>query len=279
MRRNALVLLTVGVLAGCGASEQKETAPVSFAFPTPPAGAPPAVDVSAELSRGLVSAEPPPPATQECVGGVEQRLGSRRVAFAAVARGRTTAFEEPGGRVVEVFERLNVNGYPTVFGVLSVVRNARCEPIWYRVQLPIRPNGAQGYVRAAKVELNRVRTRIEIDLSERRLDFLRNGRLVWRLSTAVGTASTPTPTGRYYVNQRLVAPDPSGPWGPAALGISAYSPVLLHWVQGGPIGIHGTNNPASIGLAASNGCLRLQNDDLERLYARTPAGTPVVIRA
>jgi L,D-transpeptidase catalytic domain len=279
MRRIAVVLLVAGLLAGCGGAEQERAAPALFTFPTPPAGAPPPVDPVAELATGLVRADLPPPSAPACTNGVEERLGSRQVAFAGVARGRTTVFAKPGGRSVEVFERLNVNGYPTVFGVLAVVRNKRCEPIWYRVQLPIRPNGAQGYVRAGKVELNRVRTRIEVDLSERRLDFLRDGRLVWTLTTAIGSDSTPTPTGRYYVNQRLVAPDPSGPWGPAALGISAYSPVLIHWAQGGPIAIHGTNNPASIGQAASNGCLRLANDDLERLYERTSAGTPVVIRA
>jgi hypothetical protein len=279
MRRTVVVLLVAGLLAGCGGAGRDEATPAPFAFPTPPAAAPPPVDPLAELTAGLVPADPPSSSARTCRNGVEERLGSREVAFAVVALGRTTAFAKPGGRSVEVFERLNVNGYPTVFGVLAVVRNKRCEPIWYRVQLPIRPNGAQGYVRAGKVELNRVRTRIEVDLSERRLDFLRDGRLVWTLTTAVGSDSTPTPTGRYYVNQRLVAPDPSGPWGPSALGISAYSPVLIHWAQGGPIGIHGTNNPGSIGRAASNGCLRLLNDDLERLYERTPAGTPVVIRA
>ena len=207
------------------------------------------------------------------------RLGGMRAAFAAVAEGRTTAYARPGGRRLETFGRLNVNRYPTVFGVVGVVRDADCRPRWYRVQLPIRPNGSVGYVRARDVELVRVRTRIEVDLSERRLELYRDGRLVERLTTAIGTPSTPTPTGRYYVNQRLVPGDPNGPWGPAALGISAYSPVLRNWAQGGPIAIHGTNNPASIGHAASNGCLRLHNGDLRRVWEQTPAGTPVVIQA
>jgi lipoprotein-anchoring transpeptidase ErfK/SrfK len=55
--------------------------------------------------------------------------------------------------------------------------------------------------------------------------------------------------------------------------------VLIHWPQGGPIAIHGTNNPDSIGKAASNGCLRLPNRQLIRLFEQTPAGTPVVIKA
>jgi lipoprotein-anchoring transpeptidase ErfK/SrfK len=95
----------------------------------------------------------------------------------------------------------------------------------------------------------------------------------------VGAEITPTPTGDYYVNQRLTAPDPWGPFGPAALGISAFSPVLQDWVQGGPIAIHGTNDPSSIGAAASHGCIRVRNDILERIFRATLAGTPVAIRA
>jgi len=97
-------------------------------------------------------------------------------------------------------------------------------------------------------------------------------------TVAVGAAATPTPTGRYYVNQRLVPEDTSGPFGPGAIGISAFSEVLTGWAQGGPIAIHGTNEPWSIGHAASNGCIRVQNPVLERLFRSTPAGTPVLIR-
>ena len=63
-----------------------------------------------------------------------------------------------------------------------------------------------------------------------------------------------------------------------AIGISAFSDVLTGWAQGGPIAIHGTNQPWSIGRAASNGCLRVRNAVLQRLFDATLAGTPVVIR-
>ena len=214
-----------------------------------------------------------------CRPGEERRVGTRRVAYAVVAKGRTEAFARPGGRLVHSFDRLNVNGVPTVFAVRTVVFDRTCNAAWYRVQLPLRPNGTTGYVRAAAVVLHRVRTRIEVDLSDRRIDFFRDGRRVLRTVAAIGARATPTPTGRYYVNQRLRSSDASGPFGPGALGISAFSPTLLRWAQGGPIAIHGTNEPWSIGKAASNGCLRVQNTTLERLFRSTPAGTPVVIRA
>jgi lipoprotein-anchoring transpeptidase ErfK/SrfK len=80
------------------------------------------------------------------------------------------------------------------------------------------------------------------------------------------------------VNQRIRVTDRSGPFGPAALGISAFSPVLTNWPQGGPVAIHGTNDPSSIGRAVSNGCLRVDNSALLQLFELTPAGTPVLIR-
>jgi len=174
---------------------------------------------------------------------------------------------------------MNENGFPTVFGVLAEIDGNRCRPAWYRVQLPLRPNGVTGYVRARDVSLGRVDTRVDVDLSQRRIDVYRNGRRIRRVTAAIGAPITPTPTGSYYVNQRLVAPDPWGPFGPAALGISAFSPVLQDWAQGGPIAIHGTNDPGSIGRAASHGCLRVDNAVLTWLFREIPAGTPVEIRA
>jgi lipoprotein-anchoring transpeptidase ErfK/SrfK len=80
------------------------------------------------------------------------------------------------------------------------------------------------------------------------------------------------------VNQRLIPTDPAGPLGPGAIGISAFSSVLTGWTQGGPIAIHGTNEPSSIGEAVSNGCIRLPNETLRRVFAMVLAGTPVLIR-
>ena len=80
------------------------------------------------------------------------------------------------------------------------------------------------------------------------------------------------------LRRRLVLADPTGPYGPAAVGISAFSPVLTGWPQGGPVAIHGTNEPWSIGHPVSNGCIRVRNPVLKRLFDAVPAGTPVLIR-
>jgi lipoprotein-anchoring transpeptidase ErfK/SrfK len=219
------------------------------------------------------------PARQSCTAGAHAALGTQRVAYAAVARGRTMAYRAPGRGAFVRFARENANGYPTVFSVVGKVVGPRCLATWFHVELPVRPNGATGWVRARDVQLQYVTTKIVVDVSARRLELYRGSRLVLRTRAAVGATGTPTPTGRYYVNQRLVPRDAGGPFGPAALGVSAFSDVLTGWAQGGPIGIHGTNEPWSIGRAVSNGCIRVPNAVMRRLFAAVPAGTPVLIRA
>ena len=135
-----------------------------------------------------------------------------------------------------------------------------------------------GWVAAARVTVGTVRTRIVVDLSRKQVTLYRDGREVLRATAAIGARATPTPTGRFYVNQRLIPADPNGPYGPGAVGISAFSDVLTGWTQGGPIAIHGTNAPWSIGKAVSNGCIRLPNETLRRVFSEALAGTPVLIR-
>lgn len=147
------------------------------------------------------------------------------------------------------------------------------------MQLPVRPNGATGYVAANAVKVRAVRTRLEIDLSRRRVSFFKDGRLVLATTAGIGAPQTPTPTGRYYVNQRLLAADPSGPFGPGGIGISGFSPVLIDWAQGGPIAIHGTNDPSSVGRSVTHGCIRIENRLLRRLLRATETGSPVNIHA
>ena len=141
----------------------------------------------------------------------------------------------------------------------------------------MRPNGVTGWVRASEVDVETVAARIEVDLSARRVTLFEDGRRVLSASAAIGSRATPTPTGTYYVNQRLIPTDPSGPFGPGAVGISAFSNVLTGWTQGGPIAIHGTNEPWSIGRNVSNGCIRISNATLKRMFDAVPAGTPVMI--
>jgi lipoprotein-anchoring transpeptidase ErfK/SrfK len=215
------------------------------------------------------------PRQRACAAGAFHRLGSNKVALAAVVRSR--AVVSRGGRVFASFGRLNLNHVPTIFSIRGARVDAHCRPRSYLVQIPKRPNGVTGWVPAGQVAVETVRTRIVVDLSEKRVTLYRRGKRVLSSTAAIGSSATPTPTGSFYVNQRLVPTDPSGPYGPGAIGISAFSNVLTGWTQGGPIAIHGTNEPWSIGHAVSNGCIRVRNPVLRRLFAETPAGTPVVV--
>ena len=231
----------------------------------------------AKLARARPTAAPTSPAaTSRCASAPVQPLRTRALAFAAVVRTQARVYASPDGRPLARYGPVNVNGVPTVFGVLS---RTDCGGRWLRVQLPSRPNGVRAWVRARDVQLIRVRTRIEVDLSARRVTLYRKGRELISTRAAIGASDTPTPTGSYYVNQRLVARNPSGPYGPAAIGVSAFSPVLQHWIQGGPIAIHGTNQPHLLGGAVSHGCIRIANSAITRMFRLALAGTPVVIRA
>jgi lipoprotein-anchoring transpeptidase ErfK/SrfK len=212
-----------------------------------------------------------------CAGGSVRPAAAERPVAVRVVRpviARTTPRGAPRAR----FGLRNANGVRTVFAVRATLVGADCAPRWFKVQLPIRPNGVTGWVRARDVRSFRVAAQVIVDLSDRRVVVERGGKVVLHTVAAIGNPATPTPTGRFYVNQRLWAGDPSGPWGPGGVGISAYSPVLVHWTQGGPIAIHGTNQPYLIGAAVSHGCIRVSNYALLRLMKLAPEGTPVVIR-
>jgi hypothetical protein len=237
-----------------------------------------AVVLAAGCGGGHRTGTVPAARVAKCAAGSVRQVGDDRVAWAAVAIRPTAAYREPGGRLISRFGLVNVNRFPTVFGVLAERVDARCRATWLRVELPLRPNGSTGWVRARDVDRAPVRARITVDLSERRVRVYEDGSLVLTSRAAIGSSATPTPLGRYYVNQRLVPADPGGPFGPGAVGISAFSPVLTGWAQGGPIALHGTNEPWSIGSAVSNGCIRLPNDVLRRLWKIAVAGTPVLIR-
>jgi lipoprotein-anchoring transpeptidase ErfK/SrfK len=204
------------------------------------------------------------------------------VAIAAFVTKQAVIRRAPDARspVVIRLRRLNRHGFREVLGVIGVHSNEACAAEWYHVGLSVLPNGTTGWVRSWAVKTYRVRSRIVVDISERRLSFFKSGKLAFETPVALGASATPTPLGRYFVNERYVLPDANGPFGPNVLGISAHSDALKDvWVENGPIGIHGTNAPQSIGQAASHGCVRIDNTVMRRLFPLAPAGTPVIVKA
>jgi lipoprotein-anchoring transpeptidase ErfK/SrfK len=275
VRRFLYASFTILALSGCGGEAQERQA-AADAGPTSAA--------VRDAVRPPAARPAPPPATvaattSACSPGSYRRLRTARATPAALPVRPVGTSRVPAGPVTARFGLRNVNGFPTVLGVLGARVRGDCSPAWYHVQLPVKPNGATGWVRAEHVQLATVRARVVVELAARRVTLFKDGRRVYSTRAAIGSRSTPTPTGTFYVNQRLVPGDPNGPFGPGAIGISAFSEVLTGWVQGGPVAIHGTNRPELIGRAVSNGCIRVSNDALRRLWRDAVAGTPVVVRA
>lgn len=107
---------------------------------------------------------------------------------------------------------------------------------------------------------------ISIDLITRRLSYFEGKRQVKLYPVGVGKAATPTPTGSYAVVVKLM--HPGGMLGTRWMGLS---------ISSGNYGIHGTNNPSSIGGYVSNGCVRMHNHHVEELFPMVSVGTPVEI--
>ena len=105
---------------------------------------------------------------------------------------------------------------------------------------------------------------IIVNIGAKRLTVYRNGILYREYIVATGKPETPTPVGVFEIVNKEI--DPGGPYGTRWLGLSAKG-----------YGIHGTNNPQSIGTAASNGCIRMYNEDIEALFDITSVGTVVRI--
>ncbi len=164
------------------------------------------------------------------------------------------------------------SGSPLVFQVLNE-RDG-----WVEVLLPVRPNGSKGWVLGSTVELTRNQYRIEVDTGAHRLTVFENGRVRMEVPVAIGTGATPTPLGEFYLTELLQPPDPTGPYGTYAYGLSGYSETLQSFNGGdGVIGLHGTNDPSSLGTDVSHGCIRLANETITELAKILPLGTPVVI--
>jgi len=109
-------------------------------------------------------------------------------------------------------------------------------------------------------------TYLVINTTQRQLHYYQGGKLPRTYPVAVGKPSTPTPAGHYQVINKLF--NPGGVLGTRWMGLS---------ISGGNYGIHGTNNPDSIGKAVSNGCIRMYNHHVETIFPEINIGTPVII--
>jgi lipoprotein-anchoring transpeptidase ErfK/SrfK len=139
-----------------------------------------------------------------------------------------------------------------------------------------RPSDAAEGARSADVTVTR---RVVVSIADRKLALLDNDRIVSIYPVAVGAPLSPSPVGRfsvinrvtnptYYKRGKVVKPGVRNPVGTRWIGLSAKG-----------YGIHGTDQPRSIGFAKSHGCIRLRNEDVERLFEQLRAGDIVELHA
>ena len=183
---------------------------------------------------------------------------------------RVTVYASLGGAVKLSLANPRPSGAPLTFLVLQSSNG------WLEVALPDRPNGSRGWISASQVTLHNLDYSLRVSTQQNTLSLYRSNALVSTYSVATGTGGTPTPHGAFYLTE-LLAPTNSG-YGPYAFGLSAFSAVLTSFGGGpGQIGLHGTDDAASIGKAVSHGCIRMSNVDITTLAKMLPLGTPITI--
>ena len=117
--------------------------------------------------------------------------------------------------------------------------------------------------------------RLIVSIPDRKIVLMEDGRVVKVYPIAVGKKSTPSPNGSFHIASRVVKPTWYKPG--KTVGPGPSNPLGTRWIGLGfkGYGIHGTNMPNSIGQAASHGCIRMRNHDVEELFELVQVGDPV----
>lgn len=280
--RLALALSLPVALTLSGASAVAAPAPVTTEAPAPTPTPPPAATTpeSAPPAGAATPTEGAP--DDEGDAAVVPEAPTRQASYAARLVVPVVIRKAPSpkaGTVTRLQPFGTWNGGPVVLSIAEVrtVDGVR----WLRVRLPIRPNGASGWLPEDNVEVRRLRYRIEISRKLHKLNLLRDGQRIGSTRVVIGAASTPTPAGQFAVLEVVRQPKGSvlGPW---ALHLTAHSNVLDNYGGGpGRVALHGRsgallNDP--LGTSRSHGCIRMPNAFVARLQRVAVEGTPVVIR-
>jgi lipoprotein-anchoring transpeptidase ErfK/SrfK len=121
--------------------------------------------------------------------------------------------------------------------------------------------------------------RVVVSIPDRKLAVVENNEVVQVFAVAVGAPNSPSPSGTFTIVNRVANPTYYHPGKVIAPG--PQNPIGTRWIglnQKG-YGIHGTDEPSSIGYATSHGCIRLRNADVERLFERVRPGDVVELHA
>jgi lipoprotein-anchoring transpeptidase ErfK/SrfK len=236
-------------------------------------------------AAGTVAAALLAAASPAAASGLAHRAGdptapTRAGSWAARVIAPTPLRARPGGPAIGTLAPFTAYGQGPKQLMITASRRDAAGGLWLRVQLASRPNGRQAWMTAAHAQLRRLTVRVEINRATRRLTLLRRGRRIASWPVVIGAPATPTPRGLFAVYE-VVRQAPGSELGPWALHLTAHSDVLDNYGGGpGRVAMHGRAGPllaAPLGSAASHGCIRMANENIARLAAQLPAGTPVRI--
>ena len=131
---------------------------------------------------------------------------------------------------------------------------------------------------SAQSSLPRPRRQVLVSIPDRKLAVLEGDQILEILSVSVGASISPSPMGTFQIVNRVANPTYYHPGQVIPPGSS--NPIGTRWIglNKKGYGIHGTNVPSSIGKAASHGCIRLRNHDIEKLFSLLRVGDRVEIR-
>ena len=235
-----------------------------------------AIAAAPSLASGSPSPTSPTSATSPGATLATQRVATIFPAAGELSVTKVAARTGPDPRapVIKVFHQFRAD-YRLQVVLAASARLGTDGKAWYRVSVPMRPNGTMGWIPAASVSLAPTPNKIVISRSARTIDVYQHGHHALHAIVAVGAPGMETPVGHYYVTARFV-PDDSF-LGVFAVETSAYS-KLTEWPGGGVVGIHGTSLPQLLGQAVSHGCVRVSNTTARKLRAYAPLGTPIWIK-
>ena len=128
---------------------------------------------------------------------------------------------------------------------------------------------------ATEVFAESANRRLIVSSPDRKIVLMEDGQVLKMYPIAVGKKSTPSPSGNFHIASRVVKPTWYQPG--KRVGPGPANPLGTRWMGLGykGYGIHGTNVPSSVGHAASHGCIRMRNHDVEELFELVQVGDSV----
>lgn len=226
------------------------------------------------------------------VSGMSKRLGHgrhwRRALMAiagtslfwgsAIAPARLAAMEPDGAPAIAA-EPSGASGLRDARWVTAAPLQAAMSPLQIEPIIPYLPPAgtAEDFLPEAVVSISLV-----IDLSDRNVTVYEGAQVVAQYPIAIGRSGWETPVGEHRVMQMVVDPAWEHPWTGEVIPPGPDNPLGVRWIgfwtDGvNAIGFHGTPNEASVGTAASHGCIRMYNQDVVQLYEMVRLGTTVAV--